>query len=202
MASLARHTSATNGAPFGVVTGWILSLAILIAVSLSSSPTLAEEGDVPGRAVREPLSLLLVQTAEALRYQEGELRLVKLGPMSLFFADRPQPLEGFLPTDDFVAMWAESWNRYSADPPNAGLKILEPADLPMILIELQEARFEGEDLIYKVRLLEGELPAVAGAATLFIDSYIWVPPDRGPQALGWIRCHTLGRGVPHCYSDW
>lgn len=181
--------------------GWLFGLLTLL---LTAVPCLAETktGDVPGHALRDPVSLLLVQTAEAISHTEGELRLHKIGRITLFFADRPQVLEGFLPLDDFAAMWANGWNRYAADPPNAVLQILEPAGQPLIAIELLQARIEGDDLIYGIRVLEGELPSQAGPATLFIDSYIWVPPDRGPQPLGWIRCHIVGIGVPKCYSDW
>ncbi len=205
MASSARHISASSGpASNGPVAarlhGWLLLLAFLLA----AAPTLAETESEKerGRALRNPVSLLLTQSAETISYADGELRLRNIGPMTLFFADRPQVLEGFLPPDDFAQMWSKGWNRYAADPPNAALKILEPAGHPLILVELLKARFEDDDLIYGVRLLEGELPAEAGAATLFIDSYVWIPPDRGPQPLGWIRCRTQGRGVPQCYSDW
>ncbi len=192
----------TNGQQGGVgLPAWLIAL---LAVLLSSSLVLAESAQEkrPGHALQHPVSLLLTQSADAISYADGELRLHNIAPMVLMFADSPQVLEGFLPLDDFATMWAAGWNRYSADPPNAALQILEPADQAPILIELKQARLEGDDLIYAINLLEGALPAEAGAASLFIDSYVWVPPDRGPQPLGWIRCYTQGRGVPQCYSDW
>lgn len=203
MVSSGQLTSASRQRSAAGLSSWLLGpLSLLVFLLVWSSLAFAQSEERPGHALRNPVSLLLTQPAGAISYADGKLRLRNLGPMVFFFADSPQVLEGFLPHDDFAKMWADGWNRYAADPPNAALQILEPPGQDLIIVELKQARFEGEDLVYGVTLLEGDLPAEAGAATLFIDSYVWVPPDRGPQPLGWIRCRSLGRGVPQCYSDW
>ncbi len=183
----------------------LLRIACLLAFLLllaPGDPALSEGGDTRGQAIRDPVSLLLVQSARSLRYEDGKLTLKDVSPVTLFFLDSPRVMEGFLPHDDFEEMWAEGWNRYAADPPNATLQILEPPAEGLVTIELMGAAFEGDDLIYEVRVLEGSLPPQSGSATLFIDDYVWIPPDRGPQGLGWIRCRKAGIRVPQCYSDW
>ncbi len=176
-------------------------LALLLATTTQHAHAEGVKGQKPAPAVREPLSLLLIQSAGGIEVEGSTLTLKDISPATIFYTDRPKMLQGFLTQDDFVAMWEDGWNRYAADPPNAALQILEPELLPPIGIELMNARFEGSDLIYEFRPLDGVLPAEAGAATLFIDHYIWIPPDRGPQRLGWIRCHPLS-DKPLCYSDW
>ncbi len=114
----------------------MLCLSCLIALAARS------EEELPGRAARDPIALLLVQLAQTLRYDGDGLTLVEIGPTTLFFADRPQLLQGHLPQDDFEEMWEDGWNRYAVDPPNAALQILEPAERPPILIELEAARFQ------------------------------------------------------------
>ena len=37
------------------------------------------------------------------------------------------------------------------------------------VVELQDPVLQGDDLSYRVKILEGEIPASAGAASLFVD---------------------------------
>ena len=62
-------------------------------------------------------------------------------------------------------------NSFAEDPPNAVLSFTEadaqaPSDVVVVLRDPQLAQ---PDLGYSVEVLDGEMPAIAGPCTLFID---------------------------------
>lgn len=70
-------------------------------------------------------------------------------------------------------MWGEGDDSFNADPPNATLSVIggeqEAEDL---VVTLSNPRFDGQDLTYDVRTLEGTLPKTGSAAALFIDAVV------------------------------
>jgi hypothetical protein len=134
---------------------------------------LALAGRAAGAAESKPAAaraeFLFVQTAERMRYANGELTLVGVSPVTVLFSDRPERLAGHMRTDGFIPFWSEGDNSFEADPPNADLAILEGGQEGNVVLTLHSPRLEGPDLSYRVDVLEGEPPATAGAASLFID---------------------------------
>lgn len=124
-------------------------------------------------AVKQKVELLLVQNARGVAIDKGKgtLTLKGISPTTLFFSDRPVRLAGHFNQDDYLKFWSDGKDNFRVDPPNATLSVFEPgqADLLDVVVELQNPRYEGADLIYDITLIEGELPKAGGPASLFID---------------------------------
>lgn len=112
---------------------------------------------------------LFVQTAPGMRYADGVLTLTEVSPITVLFSDRPERLAGHMATDDFVPFWSEGDDSFKSDPPNADLALLEEGKVENVVVTLHDPKLEGGNLSYRVDVLEGELPASAGASSLFID---------------------------------
>ncbi len=176
----------------------------IAALVLFSAPATAE-GTIDDDTffIDHPLYLLFTQSAAGMRYDGETLIMEGMAPATLFFADRPDRLTGHLSNADFVDLWTRSSQSYAADPPNAALTLLEEADKPPVVIELKDVSLEGDALHYKVRVLDGELPAESGPVSLFIDPWVWVPRgDAEFRPPGWLRCHWNHWGMRVCHSNW
>lgn len=160
-------------------------LSLLAVLLWAVQPTAAQQtapdaaGEAAGNTamVPAPESLLLVQTAEAMRFDGEILTLEGIPPVTLFFSDRPYRLTGHIGNDRYVQLWSAIQDSFSADPPNAALALLDEPGKPPIVVELMTAALDGDQLSYKVRVLDGELPAESGPVSLFIDP---PPPHWGP----------------------
>ncbi|MFZ0724366.1 MAG: SHOCT domain-containing protein [Desulfobacterales bacterium] len=76
----------------------------------------------------------------------------------------------------------------AADPPNATLSVFEQGqdDLLDVVVKLQNPRYQGDDLIYDITLIDKErpLPNKGGPASLFIDIFgVW---RRAARRTVWI----------------
>lgn len=132
-------------------------------VLLSRATLAAAEG-----AAGEP-QFLFVQSARHIRYAKGKLTLVDVSPVTVVFSDRPERLAGHMLTNDFVPFWSEGDDSFAQDPPNADPAVLEGGQEANVVLTLHEPGLQGRDLSYRVDELEGEPPAIGGAASLFID---------------------------------
>ena len=114
---------------------------------------------------------MFVQLAKGATVSDGEMTLVGASPSTLYFSDRPERVVGHMTTEQFVAEWNEGADSFASDPPNAVLSFVEPGDdTPSDVVMVLRDPTIGEDSItYAVDVLDGELPAQAGACTLFID---------------------------------
>ncbi|MFZ0611511.1 MAG: hypothetical protein WAM73_04680, partial [Desulfobacterales bacterium] len=129
-------------------------------------------------AVQQKVELLLVQNSKgvAIDKNKGTLTLKGVGATTLFFSDRPVRMAGHYNKEDYLKLWADGKDSFSADPPNATLSVFEEGqdDLLDVVVKLQNPRYQGEDLIYDITLIEGKLPKVGGPSSLFIDIFgIW-----------------------------
>jgi hypothetical protein len=116
---------------------------------------------------------MFVQTAQRVTSEHGTLTLRGVTPSTLYFSDRPQRVVGQMKTVDFVDLWGVGDNSFETDPPNAVLSFLEPGgDVPEdVVVVIKEPRLENSHLTYSIEVLEGTVPAQAGAVTLFIDPF-------------------------------
>ena len=105
------------------------------------------------------------------------------------FSDRPDRIAGHMTTERFVPFWSEGADSFLKDPPNAALAFLEDEDAVVVL---RDPVLAGDNLSYNVEVLEGEIPASAGAASLFID-VIGMP--RTPVSFAGARRRTWRRAV-------
>ena len=122
----------------------------------------------PGKKL-ENVELLFVQNAKGLSSSDGKLTLRDIEAMTICFSDRPARLAGHVLTKNFVPMWSQGTDSFLKDAPNANLSIFVGNDVTSTIVTLRNPRLSGNDLTYDVTLLEGTLPASAGACSLFID---------------------------------
>jgi len=136
----------------------------------------------------EKMSLLFVQDATGAYFEEhecpenadsekcGVLTLTGVADRTLWFADRPSRLTGFQTTQSFVDAWAQGWNSFADNPPNADLAWSTNNSSRNAVIEMLYPIYDAanQTLSYAVEILgggipEGEIPH-EGIVALFIDS--------------------------------
>ncbi len=139
-------------------------MGLAVAPVVMSSSRLSATEDATKQA-----EFLFVQSARRMRYANGELTLVDVNPVTLLFSDRPERIAGHMQTAAFVPFWREGDNSFEKTPPNADLAVLEGVQDANVVLTLHDPRLEGPDLRYRVDVLQGQLPATAGAVSLFID---------------------------------
>jgi hypothetical protein len=116
--------------------------------------------------------LLFVQSAASIESKDSTpatLTLKNVSPTVILFADRPQRVAGHVAMAGFLDAWNEGSDSFSEDPPNANLSILGDGQVTNVVVELLNPQYDGSDLSYEVKVLEGELPASGGTTALFID---------------------------------
>lgn len=145
-----------------------------------------------GGEVADTIDFLFVQNARGIVYAEGTLILKGVNPITVMFSDRPERVAGHMSTERFVPFWSEGSDSFLKDPPNATLAFLEDETLADAVVVLKDPTLVDGDLSYRVRVLEGEIPASAGAASLFID-IIGMP--RTPVSYAGVRRRTWRRAV-------
>jgi len=118
------------------------------------------------------VELLFVQEAAAAELEGSALTLKGVKPRTLFFADRPEDIAGYLSYQDYVDMVYEGPDNFEDDPPNATLMILDGDELIPVVMELSaKPRLDGDNMVYdSVKVINGEAPAGGKTAVLFIDT--------------------------------
>ena len=116
---------------------------------------------------------MFVQTARGVSSDGTSITLEDVTPSTLYFSDRPARVVGHMTTAEFVDLWGEGENSFVDDPPNAVLSFLDGvADTPDdAVVVIRDPVLADGKLCYLVDVLEGAVPAQAGAVTLFIDPF-------------------------------
>ncbi len=125
-----------------------------------------------GNPPAEPQAdFLFVQSARHMMYDNatGMLTLKDVSPVTVFFSDRPERIAGNMKTEAFVPFWSSGKNSFLSDPPNADISIVHGHTMQQIVTVLQNPMLQGQDLLYKVKVLQGEMPANGDAVSVFID---------------------------------
>ena len=112
---------------------------------------------------------LFVQNSTSITYSNGMLTLKGVNPVTIMFTDRPVRAAEHMMTKDFIPFWNEGKDNFHKNPPNAALSILEQDEMIDVVVTLHDPVLQGEDLTYRVTIIEGEIPASATHASLFID---------------------------------
>ena len=114
---------------------------------------------------------LLVQTAKGLAFDKSTntLSLIDVSPITLFFSDRPERIAGNMKTGRFTSFWSLGKDSFAKDPPNADVSIIEGNSMRQVVAVLQDPALEGDTLRYKVKILQGEMPAKGADVSVFID---------------------------------
>jgi hypothetical protein len=162
-----RHALTTIG---------LSSLAGTLLAGCDSAPdsqTAQQNNMVPEPSTDDGLvELLFVQEAAGAVLANGGLTLTGVKPRTLFFADRPADIAGYLNYQDYVQMVYEGPDNFVEDPPNATLMILEGEVLIPVVMELSaKPRMDGDNMVYdSVKIINGEAPKGGKTAVLFIDT--------------------------------
>lgn len=113
---------------------------------------------------------MLVQLASGVRCTPGSLTLEGVVPSTLYFSDRPERVVGHVTTEQFVGDWGLGPDSFESDPPNAVVSFATgDAALEDAVVVLRSPKLSNGELAYQCDVLEGSLPEVAGACSLFID---------------------------------
>jgi len=112
---------------------------------------------------------LFVQNSTSITYADGKLTLKGVNPITVMFTDRPVRAAEHMMTKDFIPFWNEGKDSFHKDPPNAALSLLEHDEMIDVVVTLHDPVLKGEDLTYRVEIIDGEIPASGGHASLFID---------------------------------
>jgi hypothetical protein len=139
--------------------------ALLPAARLVTAQVLKTQANAP--------SFLFVQTARKIDYKDGVMTLYDVPPQTMFFTDRPQRVVGQIPTDRFVTRWTEdkSPNGFATNPPNAAVTVFQSDGPKTAIVALSNPRYDGKNLAYSVRVLQGIGSAQPAEGVLFIDNY-------------------------------
>jgi hypothetical protein len=114
---------------------------------------------------------LFVQSSKGMTFDKSadKLTLTGVSPMTLFFTDRPERTAGNMKTAAFIPFWSEGKDSFKSDPPNADVSILEGNALRQVVAELKDPVLNGDNLIYTVKVIQGEMPATGADVSVFID---------------------------------
>jgi hypothetical protein len=118
------------------------------------------------------VELLFVQEAGGVRFADGRLTLTDLNPQTLYFADRPDDVAGFLTYREYVELVYTGPDNFEEEPPNATLLTIDGDRMIQTVLELSaKPVMEGDDMMFSaVKLILGEPPAEGVRAVLFIDT--------------------------------
>jgi hypothetical protein len=114
---------------------------------------------------------LLVQSSKGMTFDKStnKLMLTSVGPITLFFADRPERIAGNMRTTAFIPFWSEGKDSFKSDPPNADVSILEGNALRQTVVVLRDPVLDGDNLAYTVKVVQGDMPAKGTDVSVFID---------------------------------
>jgi hypothetical protein len=121
----------------------------------------------------ERIDALFVQSATGFSSEADTVTLHGVAESTVYFADRPRREIGHIPSHRFVELWGAGVESFAVDPPNAVVSFLEDegGGASDAVVVLHEPTLRGDDLTYRVEVLEGTLPAESGPCSLFIDVF-------------------------------
>jgi hypothetical protein len=158
-------------------------------VLLAGSLAAVAAAGLPARALAADtkVQLMFVQSADSLKADDKTLRLVNVSQQAIWFSDRPVRQAGHMGLKDYMKEWtaASGPNNFGSDPPNATLSVFQPGkgENTLTVVEISEPRIEGKDLVYRYKLIDGQMPRTGAAPSLFID-WIGVGGGVGPGFHG------------------
>ena len=161
---------------------------------LGCTPKVSQEKPEEEAKAEHEVEYLFVQSAHGVTLADGVLRLIGVSPSTVYFSDRPDRVAGHVPTDQLLGHLGTGVGGFNADPPNAALSILTGPEPQEIVVVLRQPRMEGNDLVYKVDVLEGKETASGGACSLFIDT---IGRPMSPHSVAGHRRRVRRRVVRH-----
>ncbi len=124
-----------------------------------------------GAAKPEIVPSLFVLNSRGANLQGGKLTLTGISPNAIVFADRPVRSAGHDLTSRIVEDWGNGSDNFAKDPPNATVSAFQKdgSGVRDVVVVLKNPKLEGENLVFDVDVLEGDIKGADGAASVFID---------------------------------
>ena len=165
-----------------------LAPVLLFAAILVSAPAQASE---------EECQALFVQTAQSMTSDGETLTLNGVNPIIIYFCDRPVRVAGHMSFDAFLEFVSQAENSFAENPPNAAVSIFGEGDeVTAVVVTLtHRPRGSGGDLIYDIKVLEGELPPAGGPVALFIDP---IGHPLSPGSIAGVHRRHERRAIRRC----
>jgi hypothetical protein len=146
----------------------LFAAAPALVASFASADSALAQG---AQELAKQADFLFVQTAKGMTFDKSASKLTLNGvsPITVMFSDRPERIAANMRTAAFVPFWSKGKDSFLSDPPNADISILEGDQLRQIVAVLQDPVLQGDNLIYTVKVLQGEMPAKGADVSVFID---------------------------------
>jgi hypothetical protein len=114
---------------------------------------------------------LFVQEGRAMAFDGAQLTLMGASPDLVFFCDRPERTAGHLSWDAFMGLVSEGEDSFAEDPPNAAVSIIgdDGAVNEVVVTLTGKPTRRGDEIVFPLTILDGELPKLGGVTLLFID---------------------------------
>lgn len=114
-------------------------------------------------------SWLFISTANRLSFDGTTVTLSEVSPQIVMFADRPRRVADAEPLQAFVDGWTKGSQSFLSDPPNAGFTVWADGAYRVSVMELSDPVYDGQNLSFKVKAVEGQLPKSGEQTSVFID---------------------------------
>jgi hypothetical protein len=151
---------------------------------------------IPSNAKPEILPSLIVMNSQGATLQGDKLTLIGVAPNVIIFADRPARSAGHALTAHFLEEWnpTTEGDNFAKNPPNATVSAFdkEASTVKDAVVELTSPKMDGANLVFNVKVLEGDLDGSDGPASVFID-IIGMP--RTPLSVAGVARRTAYRGA-------
>ncbi len=169
-------------------------LAALAAPAVAQNAIKAPAEKTIGQAKPEIVPSLIVLNADGATLEGNTLTLKGVATNSIIFADRPVRSAGHALTTHLIEEWADGSDSFAKDPPNATVSVFTKGadDVQDAVVVLKNPKLDGTTLTFTVDVLESNLAAADGPASVFID-IIGMP--RTPMSFAGVARRTAYRGA-------
>ena len=143
------------------------TIVAIITVMLTLVPGLVFAESVIDDSKNTSYLFVLSGTSGTLN---GDTLTINGVPNVIYFSDRPARKAGHTSLEKFVELWEKESDSFKTDPPNATLSVLKKDGAQNVIVELQGAEQKNGSVVFKYRLLGGDIPKTFSTFALFIDS--------------------------------
>jgi hypothetical protein len=161
-------------------------VTVLILATLISSAVAQEEA----------CDMLFVQDAKAMTFEGSRLTLKEANPNIIFFCDRPVRTAGHMDRNAFMKLVTEGENSFADNPPNAAVSIIDAkGEVTEVVVTLSKRPLvSGNDMVFPIKVLEGELPNAGETVIMFIDP---IGRPMSPTSRAGVHRRHRRRAVSH-----
>jgi hypothetical protein len=148
-----------------------LVAALVTPQAMAQNAIKAPNEKTIGQAKAEVVPSLIVLNADGATLEGNTLTLKGVATNSIIFADRPVRSAGHALTTHLIEEWAEGSDSFAKDPPNATVSVFSKNadDVQDAVVVLKNPKLDGTTLTFTVDVLESNIAAADGPASVFID---------------------------------